>query len=128
MNCETNYNNFWRLPLVLLLLSRIEYSWQKLYSLTFDDPKIFSVEQTRQLDQATIQHEPISSLDLMERASRTFCQWFTRQFSDRKTPVRVCCGPGNNGGDGLAIARLLSQDHYEVKAYLLAPPDRKSVV
>lgn len=81
--------------------------------------KIFSVEQIRNLDQYTIEHEPIPSIDLMERASRTFVQWFSEQFPDRKKQVFVFCGPGNNGGDGLAIARMLSQDHYEVKTFLL---------
>ncbi|MEO1261593.1 MAG: NAD(P)H-hydrate dehydratase [Bacteroidota bacterium] len=81
--------------------------------------KIFNVQQIRSLDQYTIEHEPIASIDLMERASVTFVKWFVKQFPDRKRAVQVYCGPGNNGGDGLAIARLLSQDHYSVKAFTL---------
>ncbi|MCC6724352.1 MAG: NAD(P)H-hydrate dehydratase [Saprospiraceae bacterium] len=81
--------------------------------------KIFSTDQIRRLDALTIQHEPISSLQLMERASRSFCQWFTRQFPNRNQKIFVACGTGNNGGDGLAIARILSKDYYEVTAYLL---------
>ncbi len=81
--------------------------------------KIFNTSQIRQLDAYTIQHEPISSLNLMERASKAFCQWFTRQFPNRNKKIYVFCGTGNNGGDGLAIARLLSKDYYEVSVTLL---------
>ncbi len=81
--------------------------------------KIFNVHQIRALDAFTIEHEPIASIDLMERASLAFVKWFSQKFTDLNKKIYIFCGPGNNGGDGLAIARLLSQDHYEVKAYLL---------
>ncbi|MBI5917442.1 MAG: NAD(P)H-hydrate dehydratase [Bacteroidetes bacterium] len=81
--------------------------------------KIFTVEQIRRLDEYTIQHEPIASIDLMERAARAFCNWFVKQLPDRNRQVFVFCGPGNNGGDGFAIARMLGRDFYEVKAFLL---------
>jgi NAD(P)H-hydrate epimerase len=81
--------------------------------------KIFSVEQIRRLDEYTIEHEPIPSIELMERASRTFFQWFEKKFPGKQRRVFVFAGPGNNGGDGLAIARMLSRDFYEVKAFLL---------
>lgn len=81
--------------------------------------KIFNIEQTRQLDQYTIKHEPIPSIELMERASRVFCQWFVKKFPDKHRKIFVFSGPGNNGGDGLAIARMLSRDFYEVKAFLV---------
>ena len=81
--------------------------------------KILNVEQIRRLDQYTIEHEPIPSIELMERASRTFCQWFVKKFPDKHRKVFVFAGSGNNGGDGLAIARMLSRDFYEVKVYLL---------
>ncbi len=81
--------------------------------------KIFSVEQIRQLDQYTIQNEPISSIDLMERAARAFSNWFVAKFPDRNKKICIFCGPGNNGGDGLAVARMLSHDFYEVHVYLL---------
>lgn len=80
--------------------------------------KLLSAYKIRQLDQLTIEKEPISSLDLMERAARTFVHWFTDLFPDDATQVRVICGTGNNGGDGLAIARLLHQKFYEVEVFL----------
>jgi NAD(P)H-hydrate epimerase len=81
--------------------------------------KIFSVEQIRQLDQYTIEHEPISSLDLMERAARALYNWFVAQFPDRNAKICIFCGPGNNGGDGLALARMLGHDFYDIQVYLL---------
>ncbi len=80
--------------------------------------KIITATQTRQLDTATIQNEPISSLDLMERASQVFTDWFVDQFPDNDIPVHIFCGPGNNGGDGLVVARLLYYRFYEVSIYL----------
>ncbi|MBK9012733.1 MAG: NAD(P)H-hydrate dehydratase [Saprospiraceae bacterium] len=82
--------------------------------------KIFNTSQIRRLDEYTIQNEPISSINLMERAAQVFCHWFTHQFPNRNQKIYVLCGTGNNGGDGLAIARILSQDFYEVEVYLLS--------
>lgn len=76
--------------------------------------KILTLDQIRALDQYTIQHEPIPSIDLMERASKAFTAWFVEIF-DTSLKVLICCGPGNNGGDGLAIARLLHEQGYEVE-------------
>jgi hydroxyethylthiazole kinase-like uncharacterized protein yjeF len=80
--------------------------------------KILSAEQIRRADAYTIAHEPVPSIDLMERAAITFVHWFTGKFP-KKQPVKIFCGTGNNGGDGLAIARLLHQHHYTVSVYLL---------
>jgi hydroxyethylthiazole kinase-like uncharacterized protein yjeF len=68
--------------------------------------------QIREADAYTITHEPISSIDLMERASKAFVGWFINHFPDRKQTISVYCGTGNNGGDGLAIARILCDHNY----------------
>jgi ADP-dependent NAD(P)H-hydrate dehydratase / NAD(P)H-hydrate epimerase len=81
--------------------------------------KILSAAQVREADQYTIEHEPISSLELMERASQKFVSRFVLDYPSPRI-IKVFCGPGNNGGDGLAIARLLQQDDYRVKVYYLA--------
>jgi len=78
--------------------------------------KILSAKQVRDLDAYTIEHEPITSLDLMERASKAFVGRFVQQYSTEH-PVFIVCGPGNNGGDGLAVARLLARKDYFVKVY-----------
>lgn len=82
--------------------------------------KIFSTDQAREIDQYTIQNEPISSIDLVERASTRFVQEFCRYYS-RQMRVVVFAGRGNNGADALAIARLLAEESYQVEAYLFNP-------
>ncbi len=79
--------------------------------------KIFSAEQMRQADQATIRNEPITSIDLMERASDAFVDQFLDIFDSDDHPIYVFSGPGNNGGDGLAIARMLLEHEYELHVY-----------
>ncbi|MBQ6726628.1 MAG: NAD(P)H-hydrate dehydratase [Bacteroidales bacterium] len=71
--------------------------------------KIFSASQIRQADAYTIQHEPIPSIDLMERAVTSCYNWINENIPDRNN-VTVVCGTGNNGGDGLALARMLGKD------------------
>ncbi|MCF0039570.1 NAD(P)H-hydrate dehydratase [Dyadobacter fanqingshengii] len=80
--------------------------------------KILNVKQIRALDAYTIENEPVSSLDLMERASKAFVRWFCNQFVNTR-PVAVFCGKGNNGGDGLAIARILSTHSYDVQVFVI---------
>lgn len=80
--------------------------------------KIFSASQIKELDQYTITHTPISSLDLMERAAEEFCQWLYNNYATGNSFV-VFCGKGNNGGNGLAIARLLINNGYQVTVYVV---------
>ena len=80
--------------------------------------KILSASQIRDLDAYTIQNEPISSLDLMERAARAFVCWLCARYDNRQKIV-IFCGKGNNGGDGLAMARLLSGKGYQVRVYVV---------
>lgn len=80
--------------------------------------KILSAEEIRLWDQYTIAHEPIDSVDLMERAAHTCVEWIEEQgLVDR--PFIVFCGKGNNGGDGLAIARMLLERVFPVTVYIL---------
>lgn len=80
--------------------------------------KIFEAEQVRLIDRYTIENEPIDSIDLMERASIRLAGWYVRHFhTDRQ--VLIFAGPGNNGGDALALARLLSERQFRVACYLL---------
>jgi len=79
---------------------------------------ILDARQTKAADQFTIEKEPITSIDLMERASLAFVNRFLAIFPTQKE-VAVFCGPGNNGGDGLAIARLLAQKSYTVKVFII---------
>lgn len=80
--------------------------------------KILNAKQIRNVDEYTIEHEPISSINLMERASREFVNWFVQRF-DAGKKVGVVCGTGNNGGDGLAIARMLLDWGFPVKVWVV---------
>ena len=79
--------------------------------------KIFTAAQIHELDNYTIEHEPVKSIDLMERAAKALTRAIMDEWTDR-TPVVVFAGPGNNGGDALAVARMLAENHYEVSVYL----------
>lgn len=79
--------------------------------------KIFTSTQIHELDKYTIEHEPITSLNLMERAAKALTRAIEEEWSNR-TPVVVFAGPGNNGGDALAVARMLGEDGYQVNVFL----------
>ena len=69
------------------------------------------------MDKYTIDNEPIKSIDLMERAAKALTQAITDNWN-YNTPVIIFAGPGNNGGDALAVARMLIEKDYEVTVYL----------
>ncbi|SMG39666.1 NAD(P)H-hydrate epimerase [Marivirga sericea] len=79
--------------------------------------KILSVEQIREADQYTIKNLPITSINLMERASEEVVKWISPYFST-DYDIIILVGSGNNGGDGLAIGRLLSKLNYKVRILL----------
>jgi ADP-dependent NAD(P)H-hydrate dehydratase / NAD(P)H-hydrate epimerase len=80
--------------------------------------KILSAEQIRLWDQYTIEKEPVQSIDLMERAAAKCMDWLVQQYPDAPS-FAIFCGKGNNGGDGLAIARMLMDNGYAVSIYIL---------
>jgi NAD(P)H-hydrate epimerase len=79
---------------------------------------VLTAQQIRDADACTITKEPVSSVDLMERASLGCFQWLKNTY-DTNISFVVVCGQGNNGGDGLAIARMLSTQGYEVDVFIL---------
>lgn len=79
--------------------------------------KILSPAQIQEVDQATIAQEPIASIDLMERASWAFVRKLQALYALEDMEVYIFCGPGNNGGDGLAVARLLHEAAVSVKVW-----------
>lgn len=87
--------------------------------------KIFTSNQIRELDRYTIEHEPIRPIDLMERAAKALARAITEMWGN-DTPVVVFAGPGNNGGDALAVARILADQNYKVSVYLFNINDRLS--
>ncbi|MFI5132258.1 MAG: NAD(P)H-hydrate epimerase, partial [Chitinophagales bacterium] len=80
--------------------------------------KILSAEEIRLWDQYTIKHEPVAPIDLMERAAGRCVDWLQENLPV-VSAYSIFCGKGNNGGDGLAIARMLSNKGYPVAVYIL---------
>lgn len=88
--------------------------------------KILSVAQIREADTYTIKNEPIVSIDLMERASRAFVDWFSENFANRNQLIKIFCGLGDNGGDGLAIARMLQPLGYDLEVFVVKYSEKTS--
>ncbi len=87
--------------------------------------KILKASQIRRIDAYTIDQEPISSAGLMERAAGRCFEWIRRRMPEKR-PVRIFCGMGNNGGDGLVIARLLADSGHQVVVHIVRHSDRAS--
>lgn len=81
--------------------------------------KVFTSDKIRQIDAYTIEHEPIASIDLMERAACRLFEWILKNYTKEERFI-VFAGPGNNGGDGVAIARMLAQEGFGVGLYVLS--------
>ena len=87
--------------------------------------KILSVPEIKQADAYAIDNESVSSIDLMERAANACFQWIKQRF-DRTIPFKIVCGTGNNGGDGLAIARMLKGSGFHVDVFVIHYSDYQS--
>ncbi len=83
---------------------------------------LLSAQQIKEWDLYTMRNEPIASIDLMERAALACVDWIKKNLTTRQ--FYVFCGTGNNGGDGLAVARLLSQNGVNVKVFILESAKR----
>jgi len=79
--------------------------------------KIFTAEQIRKCDEYTISHEPVMSIQLMERAAETCVDWISEHCKNHRN-FAVFCGNGNNGGDGFAIARMLFSKGFDVDVFI----------
>ncbi|AUP77456.1 NAD(P)H-hydrate dehydratase [Flavivirga eckloniae] len=88
--------------------------------------KLFSKEQIYQGDKLTSERQKISSTDLMERAGMQIFNWIHMRMQGAQVPIHIFCGIGNNGGDGLVLARHLILDGYNVKTYVVNCSDKRS--
>ncbi len=80
---------------------------------------ILNSQQIAAADQATIKSNNISSIDLMERAAKQCYNWLHNQLQNQNIKIHVFCGIGNNGGDGLVIARYLYENGYNLTCYIV---------
>ena len=81
--------------------------------------KIFSAQQIYEADTFTLQQQQISSDALMERAALQLFAWIDTKYRDTPVKIHLFCGTGNNGGDGLALARLLQEQGYPIAVYVV---------
>ena len=75
---------------------------------------VLSSEEIRLWDEFTIKNEPILSIDLMERASAVFADWFIEKYDGQNPKILILASKGNNGGDGLAVGRILHEKAFDV--------------
>ncbi len=87
--------------------------------------KILPVDKIKEADAYTIAHEPVSDIDLMERAARQLFRWIKKRV-DRHRRIFVVAGLGNNGGDGLALARMLTEEGFDVEVFVIRFSDKHS--
>jgi hydroxyethylthiazole kinase-like uncharacterized protein yjeF len=87
--------------------------------------KILSASQIREIDHYTIAHEPIASIDLMERAADACSSWMMDHL-DYNQPILILCGMGNNGGDGWAIARQLFLAGFDISTCFIRHHEHES--
>lgn len=88
--------------------------------------KIFSKEQIYEGDQLTAKKQNITSTELMERAGMQIFNWLHIRMQGAQVPIHIFCGIGNNGGDGLVIARHLFTHGYNVNTYIVNYSDKRS--
>lgn len=81
--------------------------------------KLFTTKQIAILDKYTVDNEPVLPTDLMERAALQITGWLVQRFSTEQKIV-LFAGPGNNGGDALAIARQMADFDYNCEVYLIS--------
>ena len=88
--------------------------------------KIFSKEQIYEADKVTAQRQQITSTDLMERAATEVFKWMDSRLEGSQVPIHIFCGIGNNGGDGLVLARHLINHGYKVIVYVVNYSEKRS--
>ncbi|WP_350286983.1 NAD(P)H-hydrate dehydratase [uncultured Croceitalea sp.] len=88
--------------------------------------KIFSTEQIYAADKFTIEKQQISSDMLMERAATQIFEWMHTRLQGSKVKIHLFCGIGNNGGDGIALARHLVENEYDVSVYVVNYSEKRS--
>ena len=88
--------------------------------------KILSKEQSYEADRRTLAAQGISSTELMERAAASIFNWLHNRLQGAPVRIHIFCGTGNNGGDGLAVARHLAEHGYHIQVYLVNYSEKRS--
>ena len=88
--------------------------------------KILSAKQIYQADEFTIKKQQITSDSLMERAALGIFNWMHERLQGNPITIHIFCGIGNNGGDGLALARHLKEHDYTIKVHVVNYSEKRS--
>lgn len=88
--------------------------------------KIFNAKEIYDADKITLERQQISAVDLMERAAVQIFNWMDVRFKGNNSQIHIFCGVGNNGGDGLVLARHLEQHGYKVALHIINFSDNRS--
>ena len=88
--------------------------------------KFFTAEQIYAADKFTIEKQQISSNDLMERAAIQIFNWLHLRMQGAQVKIHLFCGIGNNGGDGMALARHLKEHGYNIEVNVVNYSDKRS--
>lgn len=88
--------------------------------------KLFTAEQIYAADKLTIQKQQISSNELMERAAVQIFNWLDLRMQGAQVKIHLFCGIGNNGGDGMALARHLKEHGYNIEVNVVNYSDKRS--
>ena len=89
--------------------------------------ELLTAAQMRAIERAAIESGEVTGLELMERAGRGTVEAILEEWPELREGERravVLCGPGNNGGDGFVVARLLRERGWAVEVFLLGDPDK----
>ena len=88
--------------------------------------KILSAKSIRTVDAKTIEYNHIRSHELMEMAASAFFYYFLSKYDIKDNTVALFCGTGNNGGDGIAVARMMHTVGYAVRLFIIETSDKYS--
>lgn len=88
--------------------------------------KIFSSKQLYEAEDQTIKKQNLGTIDLMERAATQLFNWLDSRLKGTPVAIHIFCGIGNNGGDGLALGRMLLNNRYNVQLYIANFTDKRS--
>lgn len=86
--------------------------------------EVLTAAQMRAIEQAAIDSGAVTGLELMERAGQGVVEAIVEEWPDLSGRAVVLCGPGNNGGDGFVVARLLKARGWEAEVFLFGDADQ----
>lgn len=88
--------------------------------------KLFNADQIYAADKFTIKNQQITSNELMERAATQIFNWIHLRMQGAQVKIHLFCGIGNNGGDGVALARHLREHGYNIEVNIVNYSDKRS--